>query len=79
MIVYRDGLQVELKLHVVPAKLEARYVTRWLVALTSQVYVHIPGEGCSKMSDYFEEQKRRRTLARMKTKLEGLELKRLQS
>ena len=53
MVVYRDKLQLKLELHVVNARLKARYVTRLLVALTSQVYAHIPGEGSSEMSAYF--------------------------
>ena len=44
---------MKLKLHVVNAKLKVRNMTKRLVALTSQVYVHIPGKGCSEVSACF--------------------------
>ena len=77
MDISAEGHQVEGQSHKVNANLKARYATRFHVAVTSEVYVNIPGEGCSKMSAYFEAQQKR--LQTLKPKLEGLELKRLQS
>ena len=74
MIVYRDGPHLKLKF------LLTRNATRSLVVLISQVYVHIPGEGCNKVSGCFAKRNNKGvTSFRIKTKVRIVNAKANQS